>query len=351
MTRDYHHSMWCIKKHLLLAKTHTHETLQKLYRECKPVCDVTDSTRLEAELAVSNLAAAEEHLEDVISQSKEPKKLREIIDEVRETRQGIALTNIPFRANLKVKSKAVKKLEKTHQDIDELLSDVDLYATDMEQEQVHCQTCMEDLKSMNYLSESDDSMNYLSNPDKNDLNEDELSKKLKENNDGGNGMGEKNITGWLDGITKSSNISKIYGGELIARVADIPLDMLLTGLGKKIGTLAIGGAIALGATKMRGVPRLKDELHEIASHLITGAIDPTPAMITEIRGNVAQIRGALKLNGGSRLRAIKNALVRSKSEVKAAVTPAATMKAKLKPSLQVQPVNTNVTTRPAAKSF
>jgi len=145
--REYSYHLWCSKKHLLLAKTHLDETAEKLYGECNDTCEVSYATRIETEDALRNLLASEEHITDILSQKQIP-ELRELNDEIRKLRQDIALTNLPFRANLPVNKDAIKIIENARKRTDDLITKIDRYATDMKQEltDVKCYKCAEDLR-------------------------------------------------------------------------------------------------------------------------------------------------------------------------------------------------------------
>lgn len=146
--RGYAEALHCTRKHLLLAKTHIFETLQKLYRECKEgKCSLSKATRIELEEAVRNLAAAEEHIGDVIKQ-KPVEELRSLMDKVRKIRQALSMTGIPYRADVPVEDRSVDVLEKALGEVDSLIDEVDKYAMEMKQELsgVECPTCREDIE-------------------------------------------------------------------------------------------------------------------------------------------------------------------------------------------------------------
>ena len=143
--REYSYHLWCSKKHLLLAKTHLDETAEKLYSECREICKVSDATKIETEDALRNLLASEEHISDILSQ-KPIEELRELNDEIRKIRQDIALTNLPFRAELPIDRKSIDTIEKARKRVDDVITKIDRYATEMKQELtgVECKKCAED---------------------------------------------------------------------------------------------------------------------------------------------------------------------------------------------------------------
>lgn len=137
--RKYNVDLWCTKKHLLLVRTHLDETLEKLYRECREgkCSTVSSATRKELEDAVRNLIAAEEHLSEVIPNVDESVRdeLRKLIDEIRNVRQDLTLTGIPFRVELPVREDAIKVIEEARRKVDEFITRLDKFAHMMEQEQ------------------------------------------------------------------------------------------------------------------------------------------------------------------------------------------------------------------------
>ena len=73
--------------------------------------------------------------------------LRKLLDKIRETRQNLNLTKIPFRISLPVDKSAINVLEEELRKINyEYLNEVDKYAEEMKQEIVECPTCIEDLE-------------------------------------------------------------------------------------------------------------------------------------------------------------------------------------------------------------
>ena len=158
--RKYNFAMWCCRKHFMLSKVHILETLQKLYRECKEgKCKLSKPTRVELEEAVANLAAAEEHIGEILAQKEIP-ELRRLMDEVRRLRQELTQTNIPFRVELDVKPESMKVLERALKKLDEFLERIDKYATEMEQElsDVECPRCEEDVSFLEQMKDNLESL-------------------------------------------------------------------------------------------------------------------------------------------------------------------------------------------------
>ncbi len=145
-------SAWCVEKHLLLAKCHVEETLQKLYR----ARTVDRLVVKELKEAVKHLAAAEEHIIDILSSVGEGElssSLRRLCDDVRRVRQEIA--NILFMERvgdeeLKVLERAVKNLE----DMFELVRTMPIPKEQEVQISETCETCSEDLGRISKKYES-----------------------------------------------------------------------------------------------------------------------------------------------------------------------------------------------------
>ncbi len=143
---------WCILKHLLLAKVHIHETLEKLYRTLKEreTAHIDRTTQTEVAWAIANLAAAEEHITgEVLCKVQETEHtkplvelLREACDVIRSIRQELA-SEVLLRSE--VSRDVLKKLEDALRDIDELFNELKDAPLPKEMEQLSCPTCEEDL--------------------------------------------------------------------------------------------------------------------------------------------------------------------------------------------------------------
>lgn len=148
--REYNYALWCVKKHLLLSDVHTTETIQKLIREIDRA--PSKATRIEAEYALKNFIAAEEHLVDeIIPQIEDPEmkvKLSEIADKIRALRQELANTGLPFRSDVPVDLNVLDVLDKIKSETSEILEKIDEYAIHMKQEQIECERCVEDLEKL-----------------------------------------------------------------------------------------------------------------------------------------------------------------------------------------------------------
>lgn len=151
--KGYQEALWCIKKHLLLTKTHIEETIQKLIRECTDdKCKISLGTQIEGEDAIRNLAAAEEHVMSVMAQTEF--NLSPLLDDFRSLRQSLANTKVPFRIDLDVKKTAPGIWNKNRSTIENLLTRTDEYASEMKQEDIDCPVCIEDLNQ--HVKERDD---------------------------------------------------------------------------------------------------------------------------------------------------------------------------------------------------
>ena len=149
MPEGYQESMWCIKKHMLLAKTHIDETIAKLARKCDAgSCVIDGATAIEAEDGVRNIVAAEEHVSHVLSLRPDwwP-QLSQWLDNMRGTRQLLTMTSVPFRYSTEVAPDAPDQWLAAYRRVDEMIDEVDKYADEMKQEQVICPKCIEDVKT------------------------------------------------------------------------------------------------------------------------------------------------------------------------------------------------------------
>ena len=149
MPEGYQESMWCIKKHMLLAKTHVDETIAKLARECDAGhCIIDGATAIEAEDGVRNIVAAEEHVTHVLSLRPDWwDKLSLWLDEMRAMRQILTMTGVPFRHAKEAPANSPEQWLNAYARIDGLIDEVDEYAHEMKQEQVICPKCIEDVRS------------------------------------------------------------------------------------------------------------------------------------------------------------------------------------------------------------
>jgi uncharacterized protein with HEPN domain len=133
--RKFNTALGCLWKHYNLALGHTNEAELKIARECKDTCEINPETRQEVQDAVRNLLLAEEHLNELINKT-EDMKVREImwklLDETREVRQRMVLTNLAFRAELPVDINVKEEIPKLAKRIDMMLKKVEEYASDID---------------------------------------------------------------------------------------------------------------------------------------------------------------------------------------------------------------------------
>ena len=130
----------CSIKHLLLAKVHLEETLEKLYRTCDTKCRIDNVTQEEFMEGIKHILAAEEHLIDLLSLKPELEEVRKIVDELRRLRQELT-SKFLFKTEVskdvvKVFEDAVSKVKNTIEKIKELKLPI---------EQEQCPRCEEDL--------------------------------------------------------------------------------------------------------------------------------------------------------------------------------------------------------------
>ncbi len=136
--RESVYSHWCLCKHLLLARVHLEETLQKWYQSCDSECPIDRATREELIEAIKNLLAAEEHVIEATSQSHS-EELRKILRELRTLRQAILLTGM-LSAN-----KISKDRLSVFEDAVRKLSELFERARSLPQAQEVCERCLEDV--------------------------------------------------------------------------------------------------------------------------------------------------------------------------------------------------------------
>ena len=104
------------------------------------------------------------------------------------------------------------------------------------------------------------------------------------------------LTSWMDRITKDPVKSEIYGGELIARLLDLPIDMFTGIIGGKLTKALLGLLFTwYGGKAGGGITRKGRELYELASHLLLSVLDPKPEDILRIREEFEQIKRSVGL--------------------------------------------------------
>jgi len=125
------------------------------------------------------------------------------------------------------------------------------------------------------------------------------------------------LTSWLDGLTKDAAKSEIYGGELLARIFEIPIDLFSGVLGSKIIKMILGFALLKVAGRRGGtMSRAGREIHEIASHYIWEILDPRPEDISKLKQEVEDLKRAIGLGS---VDDVLKVLFRDPEEVKRAV--------------------------------
>jgi len=141
MGRTLGEANWCTIKHLLLAKVHLEETLEKLYRSCDTKCRIDRVTEHEFLEGIKNLLAAEEHLLEVLSKKPDIEEVRKIIDEIRSLRQELTSS---FLFKTEVPKNVIKVFENAVGKIQELIDRIKELKLPVEQEQLVCSRCEED---------------------------------------------------------------------------------------------------------------------------------------------------------------------------------------------------------------
>lgn len=146
-------AMWCVHKHISSGLVHGYETSQKLDREGT---NVSMATRIEANEMFSDVVAAEKHLKKEIvpqlvakGKIEEAKRLSELADKLRDSRQSLAQTNIFFlNDKMTIEGDPGIEVDKAVSKLERLLVKADEFAPMMEQEQMDCPRCEEDAKAI-----------------------------------------------------------------------------------------------------------------------------------------------------------------------------------------------------------
>lgn len=105
---------------------------------------------------------------------------------------------------------------------------------------------------------------------------------------------------WIKGVEDflkipRGEVSRKYAPEAVAAVAEVPFDLLFEPLGAKIGKGLVGLVMALNGYFPNIDSRTREELHEMASHLLAEAFDPKPEDFVRIADAIQQVRSAISL--------------------------------------------------------
>lgn len=114
----------------------------------------------------------------------------------------------------------------------------------------------------------------------------------------------------------ASELSTKWGAETFGVAIEGVSDLLITPLGTKILSTAIGvpaWLIAIWGKNVVASKRTRDELFVLGNHLISRIIDPKPSDILELRANIDKLVAGMKLGDVSR---VTDAFLRSPEELK-----------------------------------
>lgn len=129
------------------------------------------------------------------------------------------------------------------------------------------------------------------------------------------------VTKWLAnraGVSPS-DLSKAYGNEIIAGIAELPIDIYSTKLGAKFLKLVIGGSLAglgfLGSRRLGLGNRTKIDMHEIAAHMLNRAADPTLGEVKEMQKDLLNTVNAFSNTEAGMGDAMKTMIMRPQNEI------------------------------------
>lgn len=222
--RTFNQAWWCKHKHLNNAFTHTFETVQKFWRD-DPSTGVAPGTREEANHALREIQALENHAAEIMNKADredDKQRAREVGDEARRIRQELAQTGVPFKTDIDVASNAREKFEDALDDIDSLLEKVDESAARMEQEQIDCLRCEEDIQELADSLDTELKKDFINNTDGN-TSIDNMVRTNQFQNPEGDELISMNIIG--DNIMVNANDTKMlavgaFGSKTLEEVTE-----------------------------------------------------------------------------------------------------------------------------------
>lgn len=144
MPRRFNESIWCVLKHVMLARRHGEEVLDKLYRG-----DRGEAEQAEAIELVSELLHVNKHSHEVVELAKDAKikdTFAYLADRARELYQRVNLMQLPFPTA--AKGDIGKQMETVRHVVNELRAMEGQLAKlggEMEQE-LGCPRCFEDIR-------------------------------------------------------------------------------------------------------------------------------------------------------------------------------------------------------------
>jgi hypothetical protein len=100
----------------------------------------------------------------------------------------------------------------------------------------------------------------------------------------------------------SGNTTKVWVPETIGRIVEVISDLTLADLGGKIFKTVLGAVIGTVPQRIPGVPdRAVAELQQIATHLSTEFVDPSPEDLVRIANSIAELRAGITFGDWSRI--------------------------------------------------
>ena len=104
------------------------------------------------------------------------------------------------------------------------------------------------------------------------------------------------LTSFMDRFTRDPARSEIYGGELIASLLEIPIDLTTGVVGGKIIKFLLGLLLTWYGGKQGGsLTRKGREAYELASHFLLRILDPKPEDIIRAREELEQLKRSIGL--------------------------------------------------------
>lgn len=96
--------------------------------------------------------------------------------------------------------------------------------------------------------------------------------------------------------------SSVWVPESLARFVEVVSDLTIADLGGKIFKTALGGILATVPQRIPGMPeRAVAELQQMATHLGTEFVDPSPAELVSIANSIAELRAGITFGDWSRI--------------------------------------------------
>ena len=96
--------------------------------------------------------------------------------------------------------------------------------------------------------------------------------------------------------------SSVWVPEGVGRVIEVASDLTLEDFGGKVFKTILGAVLATVPQRIPGVPdRAVSELQQIATHLGTEFVDPTPDQLVRIANSIAELRAGITFGDWSRI--------------------------------------------------